>query len=127
MTESNNTNADDTVVADRLDGAAGIGAFTGDPPWKIYQDAAQGRCGIYKIGRRIYGSKKLLRQDHLDRANANPDTSTDSRPTVTESTVTKPAGFKLASPESSPRSATRSVARHPSRKRQLAKIENSDS
>jgi hypothetical protein len=61
---------DDTVADDRLSGATEIAAFTGDPNWKIYQHAAQGRRGIYKIGRRLYGSKKMLRQDHQDRASA---------------------------------------------------------
>jgi hypothetical protein len=62
---------DETVADDRLNGATEIGAFTGDPPWKIYQHAARGRRGIYKDGRRIYGSKKMLRQDHQDRASAS--------------------------------------------------------
>ena len=115
-------NFDETVAEDRIAGAAGIGEFTGDPPWKIYQDAAQGRRGIYKIGRRIYGSKKLLRQDHLDRANVDPDTPTNSRPAIAEPPVTGPAASESASPASSLRSPTRRVTRHPARKRRLAQI-----
>jgi hypothetical protein len=60
----------DSVASDRLDGAARISQFLGEPVWKIYADAAKGRPGLYRDGRRIRGSKCVLRRDHQDRANA---------------------------------------------------------
>lgn len=57
------------VAYDRLPGAKACSEYTGDPVWKIYADAGK-RPGLYRDGRRIVGSKRVLREDHFNRARA---------------------------------------------------------
>jgi hypothetical protein len=62
-------NDDESVAADKLDGAIEIAAEAGKKPHQVYRLWMLGRLsGVYKDGNRLVGSKRALRATHHQRA-----------------------------------------------------------